>query len=217
MSSNDEHCAALVREADRDRYLATLFAPAGRRAALYALYAFDIETARVRCLVNEPMTGTIRLQWWLEAVRGERSDEAAANPVMAALVEALRGAGIESAAVARIVEARQGELYGERAVVAAAAVLTLAARLLGAGENLVAAAAGDAARALTSLDDPLDYGQARESYAAFREKLGAVPGVARPAFLPAALVPMRLRHPQAGPWRRQIALLRAAWFGFPKL
>jgi len=32
-----------------------------------------------------------------------------------------------------------------------------------------------------------------------------------------ALVPLRLKRPNAPQWRRQIALLRAAWFGFPKL
>ena len=35
------YCADYLRETDRDRYLATLFAPADRREALFALYAFD--------------------------------------------------------------------------------------------------------------------------------------------------------------------------------
>ncbi|HET7912524.1 MAG TPA: squalene/phytoene synthase family protein, partial [Pseudolabrys sp.] len=48
MDKNDEYCAALVREADRDRHLATLFAPADRRGALFSLYAFDIEISRIR-------------------------------------------------------------------------------------------------------------------------------------------------------------------------
>ena len=68
MQTNFEHCAALVREADRDRYLATLFAPAEQRDALFALYAFNVEIARVRELAREPMPGEIRLQWWREAL-----------------------------------------------------------------------------------------------------------------------------------------------------
>ena len=44
--------AALVREADRDRYLATLFAPAVHRDALFALYAFNAEITRVRELAR---------------------------------------------------------------------------------------------------------------------------------------------------------------------
>ena len=35
--NNAEHCAAMVREHDRDGYIATLFAPADKRDALYAL------------------------------------------------------------------------------------------------------------------------------------------------------------------------------------
>ena len=60
------YCAELVRGADRDRYLATLFAPAALRGALCALYAFDIEIRRVRELAREPLPGEIRLQWWTD-------------------------------------------------------------------------------------------------------------------------------------------------------
>ncbi len=38
---NFAHCEALVREADPDRYWASLFAPADKRPHLYALYAFN--------------------------------------------------------------------------------------------------------------------------------------------------------------------------------
>jgi len=60
--------AELVRRHDRDRYQTALFAPADRREALFALYAFNYEIARVREIVTQPMLGQIRLQWWREAV-----------------------------------------------------------------------------------------------------------------------------------------------------
>ena len=60
--------AALVRRHDRDRYQTALFAPADRREALFALYAFNYEIARVRETVSQPMLGQIRLQWWREIV-----------------------------------------------------------------------------------------------------------------------------------------------------
>src|SRR5665647_2013664 len=90
MQSNFDYCAALVREADRDRYLATLFAPAEHRDALFALYAFNIEISRVRDLAREPMPGEIRLQWWREVLSGERQGEGAAHPVAAALMASLK-------------------------------------------------------------------------------------------------------------------------------
>ena len=81
------YCADHLRETDRDRYLATLFAPADKRGALFALYAFDAEIVRVRDLARELMPGEIRLQWWREVLLGERAGEAAANPVAAAVTE----------------------------------------------------------------------------------------------------------------------------------
>ena len=58
----------LVRRHDRDRYQTALFAPADRREALFALYAFNYEIARVRESVTQPMLGQIRLQWWREVI-----------------------------------------------------------------------------------------------------------------------------------------------------
>jgi NADH dehydrogenase [ubiquinone] 1 alpha subcomplex assembly factor 6 len=59
---------ALVRRHDHDRFQTALFAPAARREALFALYAFNYEIARVRESVAEPMLGQIRLQWWRENI-----------------------------------------------------------------------------------------------------------------------------------------------------
>ncbi len=80
------HCEALVRAADKDRFLSTLFAPADRRPGLFALYAFNIEIARVREAVRDPVAGEIRLQWWSDALSGEARGDADANPVAAALL-----------------------------------------------------------------------------------------------------------------------------------
>src|SRR5262245_33599118 len=81
------HCEALVRASDKDRFLAALFAPAEHRGALLALYAFNIETARVRDLAKEPLTAEVRLQWWREALSGARPAEARGHPVVAALLD----------------------------------------------------------------------------------------------------------------------------------
>ena len=113
MQTNFEHCAALVREADRDRYLATLFAPAEHRDALFALYAFNVEIARVRELAREPMPGEIRLQWWREVLSGERDGEAAAHPVAAALRETLARYGFVAAPLLELIDARTFDLYDE--------------------------------------------------------------------------------------------------------
>jgi NADH dehydrogenase [ubiquinone] 1 alpha subcomplex assembly factor 6 len=65
---NDLTLAAELRRHDRDRYQTALFAPAGRREALFALYAFNYEVARIREYVREPMLGLMRLQWWRDVL-----------------------------------------------------------------------------------------------------------------------------------------------------
>jgi len=208
------HCEQLVRAQDKDHFLAALFAPAKRRPYLFALYAFALEIARVKALAREPMTGVIRLQWWLEALSGLRAEEAAASPVMIALQDASRQTGVSLAPLAVAVEARQDELRGEPAISAVATILGIAAGFLGAADG-VTVAANAAAQAITFVES--DPEKARVGYIAFRALVPSLPEAALPAFLTVALVPPRLKRPRVSQWRRQIALARAAWCGFPRI
>jgi phytoene synthase len=113
MDDNYRHCEALVRAADKDRYLATLFAPAGQRGPLFALYAFDAEIESVRERAHEPMPGEIRLQWWRDVINGERPGEAAANPVAAALTEAIARFTLPKSRLLDLVEAHAFDLYDD--------------------------------------------------------------------------------------------------------
>ncbi len=58
----------MTRRHDRDRFQTALFAPATRRGALFALYAFNYEIARVRESVTQSTLGRIRLEWWRENI-----------------------------------------------------------------------------------------------------------------------------------------------------
>src|SRR5262249_57436747 len=80
------HCEGLLRAADKDRFLTALFAPAACRDALFALYAFNLEIARVREVVREPVAGGIPLQWGSDVLGGAGPGEGAAHPVAAALL-----------------------------------------------------------------------------------------------------------------------------------
>lgn len=113
MQIDFQHCAALVREADRDRYLATLFAPAAHRDALFALYAFNVEIARVREAAREPMPGEIRLQWWREVLARERDGEAAAHPIAAALRNTMEHYAILPARLIDVIDAHSFDLYDD--------------------------------------------------------------------------------------------------------
>jgi phytoene synthase len=107
------YCAELVRTADRDRFVSSLFAPAEHRAALHALYAFNVEVARVRDVAREPLPGEIRLQWWSEVVNGERAEEAAANPVASALLAVIERHRLAASALTALLDARRFDLYDD--------------------------------------------------------------------------------------------------------
>ncbi len=107
------HCADVVRQADRDRYLAALFAPADRRGALHALHAFNVEITRVREVAHEPLPGEIRLQWWTDVLKGARREEASANPIAAALLATIEAYRLPTAILGGLIEAHRFDLYDE--------------------------------------------------------------------------------------------------------
>lgn len=111
MSDDFDYCETLLRESDKDRFVATLFAPAPHRKALYALYAFNVELARVRELAREPMPGEIRLQWWRDVLSGERSGEA--GPVASALLATVARYRLPVDELMAMIEARSFDLYDD--------------------------------------------------------------------------------------------------------
>ena len=106
-------CRALVRTEDRDRYLSALFAPAEKRKHLFALYAFNVEIARIPELVREPMMGEVRLQWWRDALDGHAAGDVARNPVANALLDAVKRSNLSRGLLYELIDAKVFDLYGE--------------------------------------------------------------------------------------------------------
>jgi 15-cis-phytoene synthase len=154
------YCAELVRSADRDRFIATLFASSQHRDALLALYAFDLEVGRVRDIAREAMPGEIRLQWWREVLQGQRSGEATASPVAAAILKTVEMHRLGVGEMLDLVEARRFDLYNEPMLTLAqlddyaaktsSAVIGMAAQILGTDAAAAARPAGIAS-AITRL------------------------------------------------------------------
>src|SRR5580692_2883864 len=96
--------AALVRQHDRDRFQTALFAPVADREALFSLYAFNYEIARVRESVREPMLGQIRLQWWREAIEAAYAGAAPRrHEVVEPLTATIRERGLSRAHFERLI------------------------------------------------------------------------------------------------------------------
>jgi len=149
-----ETIAELVRRADPDRYLAALFAPAEKRPLLHALYAFNIETARVADTVREPMMGEIRLEWWRETLAGAKEGRPRPHDVARALAELFAAVDLPVGPFDAMVAARAfdsaSEVFADRAAVEAYCdatsgnLMRLAARILRQENDALAREAGTA-------------------------------------------------------------------------
>jgi phytoene synthase len=95
-----------VRRHDHDRFLTLLFAPMPARLSLIALYAFNLEIARIAETVTEPMMGHIRLQWWRETVEGLSQGETRGH----AVAEALAATPLPRAGLLALIDARERDL-----------------------------------------------------------------------------------------------------------
>ena len=148
------YSAQQVRASDPDRFLTALFAPGAPRAHLFALYAFNLEVARIPELIHEPMMGQIRLQWWrerLEEIYAGQPRAGAETPQ--ALAKAIAAAALPRAAFESLLEARERDLdptppvdmaeFQAYAQATAGTLGELAARCLGANDAASLAAARD--------------------------------------------------------------------------
>ncbi len=135
--------AAIVRRHDRDRFQTALFAPAARREALFALYAFNYEIARVRETVTQTTLGQIRLEWWRETIAAAYDDGTVRpHEVVPPLTAAIRSFSLGRAHFERLIDGRGGDLEDdpppdlaaleEYAEATSAPLVHLALELLGA-------------------------------------------------------------------------------------
>ena len=114
MRENADILAGTVRVADHDRYLSALYAPQEKRAALFALYAFNAEIAGVRERVREPLPGEVRLQWWRDVLAaGDPLAAASGHPVAEALVRTIVACELPGQAFDNYLEARVFDLYDD--------------------------------------------------------------------------------------------------------
>lgn len=104
-------CGEIVRLGDPDRFRTALFAPPDKREHLFALYAFNLEIAKIAPMVSEPMLGEIRLQWWREAVdQIYRGETVRAHEVTTPLAAAIGSATLSRAPLDALIDARAQDL-----------------------------------------------------------------------------------------------------------
>ncbi|MEX2452128.1 MAG: phytoene/squalene synthase family protein [Rhodospirillales bacterium] len=106
-------CARMVRSEDRDRFLCAMFAPANRRGYLFALYAFNLEIARVREIVSEPLIGRMRLQWWRDALDSIYRGTGPNNPVARAVAETVAACPVSRGHFETLIDGREADMQDE--------------------------------------------------------------------------------------------------------
>ena len=199
-----EACAELVERGDPDRFLSAMTAPPDDRAALFVLYAFNLEVARAPWVTKEAMIAEMRLQWWADAIEEIYGDgDVRRHEVVSPLAALITDKGLERAAFDRLIEARRWDIYKEphkdQAALdqyisdTSAGLMWLAAQALGA----------DA----THRDLVMDYGYAAGVAALFR---------AIPALENAQKYPLVDGTPAGVSALAHTALARSAIGGVPK-
>lgn len=232
MPENFSYCERLVRDEDRDRFLATLFAPARVRPALFSIYAFDIEVAHISGRVSEPLAGEVRLQWWRDVITGISREQGGGSPVAAALIDTIGRYKLPEQIFVDLIEAQRDALYrkpvetiGEFeqwAAMTHGGIFALAARILSGNGPELDEISRDAGIALACMKVAApgpqfhDFsGLADRHLTAVRAALPAPAADTNAAFLPLALVRPTLREigknrTPLPRWRRQWILWRAS-------
>jgi 15-cis-phytoene synthase len=108
-----DHCQELVAKADKDRFLSCLFAPADARPHLFALYAFNVEIARIRETVSEPQVGLVRQQWWVDTIDEIYAGRTPDHPVAQALVAAIAKGDLPKHALHNLILTREFDLFDD--------------------------------------------------------------------------------------------------------
>ncbi|WP_455466633.1 phytoene/squalene synthase family protein [Bartonella sp. B39] len=101
----------VLRATDRDRYISVLFAPKKKRRALAALYAFNVEVARIRETVHDPLIGEIRLRWWYDSIANGEIKKSKDNPILSDLFTAMTLFNLPKTAFLRYCDAQILDLY----------------------------------------------------------------------------------------------------------
>jgi phytoene synthase len=224
----NDHCQELVAKADKDRYLSCLFAPQNARPHLFALYAYNVEIARIRETVSEPQIGLVRQQWWLDTIDGIYAGRTPDHPVAQALAHAIAKGELPKHALHNLIIAREFDLYddpmpslvdlegylGETS----SSLIQMAALVLGKSASEAAGLAGVAfglagvlrlqkARYLPhDMVESVGEGETIKHLCAHSRKRlqearalhGSIPTPAMPAFLPVSLTELYLSRIEAG-------------------
>ncbi|KAL1495894.1 hypothetical protein AB1Y20_014538 [Prymnesium parvum] len=104
------HCVELVRRQDPERFLCNLHAPQAARHGLFAVHAFNVETAKIRAATSEGNIGRMRFAWWRRALSQAAEGAPPDHPVVQALAHAGAHYGWTWRYLEQLLDARETDL-----------------------------------------------------------------------------------------------------------
>jgi len=111
------HCLHILRNADFNHYIACLFTPSKKRAALAAIWAFHVEISKIIEQVKQPLIGEIRLRWWCDEIESHaalttnHTHNEKQNPLLFALTQTIEHYKLPQKPFIAAIEARIDLLY----------------------------------------------------------------------------------------------------------
>lgn len=105
------YCGDLVRSAEPDLFLLSMFLPANIREHVWALMAFHHEISKTRDVVSESTLGLIRLQWWRDSI-GEiyTGQKIQGHEVLKPLADAIQCYDLPQESFDKLIYAREFDL-----------------------------------------------------------------------------------------------------------
>lgn len=109
MSISD--CAELVKQSDEDRFLSVMAAKPAQRAALFALYAFNVEVSKAAWASTEPLLCQMRLQYLRDLLTAIYAGKALPNiPLAQPLAEVVAQGGLPQQQLVEMIDARDWDV-----------------------------------------------------------------------------------------------------------
>ncbi|KAI8894656.1 isoprenoid synthase domain-containing protein [Globomyces pollinis-pini] len=109
--SNQNHadyCANLVKKFDYENYLVALFSP--QRDSIFAIRAFNIETATIQDVVTDTNIGKMRLEWWKSVIENTFDGRPVEHPVSIQLAKALESNRLSKTWFIKMLRERESHL-----------------------------------------------------------------------------------------------------------
>ena len=106
-----KHCANLLYNNDKDKFLTLSFVDVEVRKKLLPLYAFYIEISKIPWMVKEKELAEIRYMWWFEKINKiYSSDEKAEHPILFSLSKVIKENNLPLEKFLKIIETRKLDL-----------------------------------------------------------------------------------------------------------